>query len=108
MNDETIKAKLDVDKSITWTQCFKGLKYKKGESYKFYSETMLQYPDVRVWVFWGTEDAVLSTLGTMRWINKLNFTIEKTWTKYKVNEQIAGYAQKYKEGEKITAAIGRF
>ena len=77
-----------------------------GDSYKFYSETMLKYPDVRVWVFSGTEDSVLSTLGTMRWINKLNFTIEKVWTKYKVNDQIAGYAQKYKEGLVIVTVKG--
>ena len=106
LNDDTIKTKLGVDKSITWTQCSKFLKYKMGDSYKFYSETMLKYPDVRVWVFSGTEDSVLSTLGTMRWINKLNFTIEKVWTKYKVNDQIAGYAQKYKEGLVIVTVKG--
>ena len=77
-----------------------------GDSYKFYSETMLEYPDLRVWVFSGTEDAVLPTLGTMRWINKLNLNIEKKWTKYKVNEQIAGYAQKYQEGLVIVTVKG--
>ena len=95
-----------MDKSIKWTQCFKGLDYKLGNSFKFYSETMLKYPDLRVWAFSGTEDAVLSTLGTMRWINKLNFTIEKKWKKYKVNSQIAGYAQKYKEGLVIVTIKG--
>ena len=106
LNNDTVKSKLDVDKSILWTQCFKGLNYKMGDSFKFYSETMLKYPDLRVWAFSGTEDGVISTLGTMRWINKLNFTIEKKWTKYKVNSQIAGYAQKYKEGLVIVTIKG--
>jgi len=106
LNNETVKSILDVDNSIKWTQCFPGLNYDMGDSFKFYSETMLKYPDLKVWVFSGTEDGVLSTLGTMRWINKLNFTIEKKWTKYKVNDQIAGYAQKYKEGLVIVTIKG--
>ena len=106
LNDEDVKDKLGVDKDIKWTQCFSQLNYIMGDSYKFYSETMLEYPDLRVWVFSGTEDAVLPTLGTMRWINKLNLNIEKKWTKYKVNEQIAGYAQKYQEGLVIVTVKG--
>ena len=106
LNNDTIKSKLGVDNSITWTQCFKDLKYKLGESIKFYSETMLKYPDLQVWLFSGTEDAVLPTLGTMRWINKLNLTVEKKWTKYKVNGQVGGYAQKYKEGLVIVTVKG--
>ena len=106
LNNETIKTKLAVDTSIIWTQCWGGLNYDMGESFKFYSETMLKYPDLKVWVFSGTEDGVLSTLGTMRWINKLNFTIENEWTQYKVNEQVAGFAQKYKEGLVIVTVKG--
>jgi carboxypeptidase C (cathepsin A) len=106
LNNETIKTKLAVDTSIIWTQCWGGLNYDMGESFKFYSETMLKFPDLKVWVFSGTEDGVLSTLGTMRWINKLNFTIENEWTQYKVNEQVAGFAQKYKEGLVIVTVKG--
>ena len=106
LNDENIKSKLGVDNSIIWTQCFGGLNYTLGDSFKFYSETMLKYPDLKVWVFSGTEDAVLATLGTMRWINKLNFTIDKEWTQYKIDDQIAGYVQKYKEGLVIATVKG--
>ena len=67
---------------------------------------MPKYPDVKYWVFSGTEDGVLSTLGTMRWINKLNLNIEKGWSQYKVNGQVAGYAQKYKEGLVIVTVKG--
>ena len=106
LNNETIKTKLAVDTSIIWTQCWGGLNYDMGESFKFYSETMLKFPDLKVWVFSGTEDGVLSTLGTMRWINKLNFTIQNEWTQYKVNDQVAGFAQKYKEGLVIVTVKG--
>jgi len=106
LNNKTIKTKLGVDTSIIWTQCYGRLNYDMGDSFKFYSETMLKHPDLKVWVFSGTEDGVLSTLGTMRWINKLNFTIENEWTQYKVNDQVAGFAQKYKEGLVIVTVKG--
>jgi carboxypeptidase C (cathepsin A) len=77
-----------------------------GDSVKFYSETMKAHPELRVWVFSGTEDGVLSTLGTMRWINKLNFTVETEWTQYHVDKQVAGFAQKYKEGLVIVTVKG--
>ena len=77
-----------------------------GQSIQFYNETMRQFPGVRVWVFSGTEDGVLSTLGTMRWIHKLNFTIEKEWSQYKVDDQVGGFAQKYQEGLVIVTVKG--
>ena len=106
LNNKTTKDKLGVDESILWTQCNGDLNYELGNSSTFYSEVMVKHPEVRVWVFSGTEDGVLSTLGTMRWINKLGFTIEKEWTQYKVNDQVAGYAQKYKEGLVIVTVKG--
>ena len=105
LNDPTIKSKLQADSSIYWTQCA-ALDYEMGQSYNFYSETMLKFPDLRVWVFSGTEDGVLSTLGTMRWINKLNFTVEKEWAQYYVGDQVGGFAQKYKEGLVIVTVKG--
>ena len=106
LNDLTVKKKLAIyNESIQWTQCF-GINYEMSDSYKFYAETMLNYPDVKVWVFSGTEDGVLPTLGTMRWINKLGFTIETKWKQWKIGDQIAGYVQKYKEGLVIVTVKG--
>ena len=67
---------------------------------------MLKHPDVKDWVFSGTEDGVVPTVGTMRWINKLNFTIEQEWTQYKIDDQVAGYVQKYVEGLVIVTVKG--
>ena len=105
LNDEKVKTKLQAESSITWAQC-NGINYEMGQSIQFYNETMRQFPGVRVWVFSGTEDGVLSTLGTMRWIHKLNFTIEKEWSQYKVDDQVGGFAQKYQEGLVIVTVKG--
>ena len=106
LNEATTKEKLGVDSSVTWTQCFGDINYENGDSFIFYSDTMLKHPDVKVWVFSGTEDGVVPTVGTMRWINKLNFTIEQEWTQYKIDDQIAGYVQKYVEGLVIVTVKG--
>ena len=97
LNDNSTKEKLEVDKSIIWTQC-STINYDMSDSIKFYSETIQQYPDLRIWFFSGTEDGVLPTLGTMRWINKLNFKIKTEWRQWLIDDnQVAGYAQEYEE-----------
>ena len=95
---DSTKEKLNVyNKSQIWTQCA-GIDYNISDSIKFYRETMLKYPYVRVWVFSGTEDIAVGTLGTLRWIDKLNYDVETEWRSWKVDGQIAGYVQKYKQG----------
>ena len=106
LNDPKTKEKLKVyDSSVRWTQCA-NINYEMTESFSFYSEIMKNYPDLNVWIFSGTDDGVLSTLGTMRWINKLGFTVETKWRQWKVKEQVGGYVQKYKEGLVIVTVKG--
>ena len=98
LNDPVTKKKLAVyNQSMTWTQCF-DINYEMSSSFSFYSETMLKFPNLKVWLFSGTEDGVVPTLGTLRWINKLGFNPEIKWRQWKVNNQVAGYVQKYYEG----------
>ena len=40
----------------------------------------------------------MGTLGTLRWIDKLGDDIDTEWRSWKVDNQIAGYVQKYKQG----------
>lgn len=106
LNDPVTKEKLKVyDASVRWSQCA-DIGYEMTESYSFYSEIMPKYPNLNVWVFSGTDDGVLSTLGTMRWINKLGFTVETKWRQWKVGDQVSGYVQKYKEGLVIVTVKG--
>ena len=98
LNNETIKIKLGIANiSSQWEQCA-DLYYLMGDSINFYKNYIFNFPDLKVWVFSGNEDALLSTLGTLRWINKLNFTIETEWREWKAGEQVGGFVQKYKEG----------
>ena len=106
LNNETIKEKLNVyDTSVTWSQC-SDINYEMSESINFYLDIESKYSDLRVWVFSGTEDGVLPTLGTMRWVNYLNFTVEEKWRQWKVDDQVGGFVQKYKEGLTIVTVKG--
>jgi carboxypeptidase C (cathepsin A) len=107
LNEAEVKRKLAVySESMRWTQCF-DVNYDMGDSFAFYSEIMKDhYDEVKVWVFSGTEDGVLPTLGTLRWIDKLGFNIETKWRQWKVGKQVAGYVQKYEEGLVVVTVKG--
>ena len=80
LNNNTTKRKLGVYESIHYYQCA-DLNYKWGESLDFYRENLqdLAKERFKAWLFSGTEDIAVATLGTLRWINYSNYTVEKKW-----------------------------
>jgi carboxypeptidase C (cathepsin A) len=98
LNLNTTKEKLKVNNyTINWTQCA-NLNYQWSDSIHLYNTTLLKHPEIKKYLMSGTEDGVISTIGTMRWINKIGFTVNEKWRQWKINEQVAGYVQTYKEG----------
>ena len=59
---------------------------------------MQKFPNLRVWFFSGDADACVPTLGTLRWINELNLTVDEEWRKWKIDGQQVGMIQKYTNG----------
>mmetsp|Transcript_41862 Transcript_41862/g.64056 ORF Transcript_41862/g.64056 Transcript_41862/m.64056 type:complete len:119 (+) Transcript_41862:1003-1359(+) len=41
--------------------------------------------------FSGDKDSVVAGVGTLGWINDLNWDVQKEWTPYYVDDQLAGY-----------------
>ena len=82
------------------------LNYEWSDSIHLYNSTLLKYPEVKKWIMSGTEDGVISTIGTMRWINKIGFNVETEWKQWKNGNQIAGYVQTYKEGLTLVTVKG--
>ena len=107
LNDNTTKRKLGVNESIHYYQCA-DLNYKWGESINFYKEDLQQLSKegFKAWLFSGTEDIAVATLGTLRWISYSNFTIEKKWRQWTVDGQVAGMEQKYTNGLNIITVKG--
>ena len=58
------------------------------------------------WIFSGTEDIAVATLGTLRWINYSNFTVDEKWKQWYVDDQVAGMEQNYTNGLKIITVKG--
>ena len=106
LNLNSTKEKLHVSNySVNWTQCAY-LNYEWSDSIHLYNSTLLKYPEVKKWIMSGTEDGVISTIGTMRWINKIGFNVETEWKQWKNGDQIAGYVQTYKEGLTLVTVKG--
>ena len=98
LNLDSTKEKLNIyDKSKNWTQCA-ALNYEWSDSIHIYNTTLLEHPEIKQWLISGTEDGVITTIGTMRWINKIGFKVDKKWTQWKAQKQVSGYVQSYKEG----------
>ena len=107
LNDNNTKRKLGVDENIYYYQCAR-LNYQWGESIDFYKENLeqLSKEGFKAWLFSGTEDIAVATLGTLRWINYSNYTIEKKWKPWYVDGQVAGMEQKYTSGLNIVTVKG--
>ena len=107
LNDNTTKRKLGVNESIHYYQCA-DLNYKWGESLDFYRENLqdLAKEGFKAWLFSGTEDIAVATLGTLRWINYSNYTVEKKWKQWYVDGQVAGMEQKYTSGLYLVTVKG--
>ena len=98
LNSMSTKEKLLInDYTKNWTQCA-NLNYQWSSSYQIYNTTLREYPQIKKWLMSGTEDGVISTIGTQRWIHKIGFTVDEKWRQWKNKNQIAGYVQTYKEG----------
>jgi len=98
LNLNSTKDKLNVyNKTVRWTQCAE-LNYEWSDSIHIYNTTLLEHPEVKKWLLSGTEDGVITTIGTMRWIHKIGFKVDKKWTQWKAKDQVSGYVQTYQEG----------
>jgi len=50
---------------------------------------------MRILKYSGDTDGAVPTLGTLGWINSLNWEIKEDWRPYMVDNQVAGYVVEY-------------
>ena len=109
LNNNTIKTKLGVDSSIQHQSCTNKYTYYYGESFDFYQNDIKELSKEKnftTWLFSGTEDIAVTTLGTMRMINELNYTIVNKWRPWMVDGQVAGMEQDYEYGFRFITVKG--
>ena len=107
LNNNTIKKKLAVNVEKNWTQC-SNINYTLHESISFYEQFLPEYKDkLKVWIMSGDTDAVLPTLGTLRWIKHLNSSVSSDWEQYRdENNQVCGMKISYENGLTLITAKG--
>ena len=109
LNNDTIKEKLGVSQSLNHSQCNPKLNYKWGDSIEFYEKDIKELnkkKDFNSWLFSGTEDIAVTTLGTLRFINKLQYPITEKWKQWRFNNQVIGMEQSYEYGLRFITVKG--
>jgi len=106
LNDNSTKRKLGVNESIIYQQCNFSINYKWGESIDFYKEELPKLKNFKAWIFSGAEDIAVTTLGTLRWMNYINYTIDEEWKPWYVDHQVAGMEQNYTSGLRFLTVKG--
>ena len=99
LNNETTKKSLHVPNNIEWADCA-DVNYFIGDVGSFYVYPYLIEKGLKIWLYSGDTDSVVSLNGTQKWLEKLNLSVEKPWNKWKVAEEdtiISGFRIKYKE-----------
>ena len=97
LNLNETKEKLNVeDKLKKWNELTE-LNYPWNPSIDLYKE--LRNYNISMWILSGITDGVIPTLGTLKWIESLNWEIIVPWKQWKLNNQVKGMVQKY---DKIT------
>jgi carboxypeptidase C (cathepsin A) len=69
-----------------------------SESLDFYQTFINEHPELRVWFFSGENDAVLPTIGTFRWMDKLKLGIKTEFRQWHFLNQVGGHVQEYENG----------
>ena len=101
LNDNNTKAKLGVDLSIKYRKCFSEINYKWGDASHYYRNEIKEFSQKKnftSWIFSGTEDIACTTLGNLRFLKELNYTIKDKWKKWVIDGQVVGMEQGYDYG----------
>ncbi|XP_057788110.1 serine carboxypeptidase-like 18 isoform X4 [Salvia miltiorrhiza] len=102
-NDESVRESLHIRKgTITdWKRCNKSLSYE----YEYDIESVVEYHQIlsdrgfQALVYSGDHDMSIPYMGTLKWIRKLNVSLEDEWRAWTVDGQVAGYTEMYKNNQ---------
>lgn len=98
LNQADVKAALHVDEvTEPWEMCG-GVEWEYQLEASKWIYRILKHTDLRMLFFSGDTDGAVTTLGTRRWMRSLEWDVEDKWRPWFVNNQVAGYVEKYDGG----------
>ncbi|KAL0392646.1 UNVERIFIED_CONTAM: Serine carboxypeptidase-like 17 [Sesamum radiatum] len=80
-----------------WKKCRKPRDYDYNVASAVPYHEALSKRRYKALVYSGDHDAVVSYLATLKWIRHLNLTVYDDWRPWMVNDQVAGFTQRYKK-----------
>jgi len=89
-----------------WTYCVNDptWTYKTGEegSYDIYKWMQKNHPDVKILIYSGDTDGSVPTVGTLGWLESLEYEVSHAWAPYYWQEdEVSGYITKW-DADRIT------
>ena len=102
LNKPSIKNIVKSHKNKSWNKCSNTVKYRRNDvkkSMKKYFEYILNnnnLKDFKILIMSGTNDSICGTVGTQKFIDKLNLHVYEKWKQNFVNREPIGYTIKYK------------
>ncbi|KAH7365080.1 hypothetical protein KP509_18G008000 [Ceratopteris richardii] len=99
LNLPSVQAALHISSPRSWVGCSSVVfrNYSKSDMVNsmipVYQELLKE--NLRIWIYSGDTDGVVSTLGTRRWIKELNLTVQTPWYAWDYNNQVGGWTQEY-------------
>ncbi|KAI4380242.1 hypothetical protein MLD38_006457 [Melastoma candidum] len=100
-NDDTVQAALNVRPGTKkyWQYCNSSLAYTKDVTSVIDYHKNFTKSDLRALIYSGDHDMSIPHMGTQKWINSMNMTLEEKWRAWSVDNQTAGYTKKYKNND---------
>lgn len=100
-NDETVQASLGIRKGTIrqWTRCNNSLSYESDVESVFEHHRLLNEKGFQALVYSGDHDMIIPYMSSLKWIRKLNITMDEEWRAWNVDGQVAGYTEKFKNNQ---------
>ncbi|KDP35358.1 hypothetical protein JCGZ_10342 [Jatropha curcas] len=100
-NDKAVRDALQVRENTTnvWKRCNATLAYTKDVLSTVDYHRNLSKQSLRALIYSGDHDMSVTHIGTQNWIHLLNLTTNEYWRPWFVDGQVAGYTEKYLNGD---------
>ncbi|EFJ11686.1 serine carboxypeptidase-like enzyme [Selaginella moellendorffii] len=103
LNQRSVQASLNLASSGNSTNSWKLCNAKASEYYQASDIIVSMLPlyksliqkKLRIWIYSGDADGVVSTLSTRSWIKELNLTSQTPWFAWSHKDKVAGWSQAY-------------
>jgi len=101
LNRADVRKAIHADPSAgEWEECTNKINYdftyQDGQNIiPYYEKFFREQPTMRILIYSGDVDSVISFVGTEQWIDSLNLPVKEDWRAWNTDEQVGGYVKAY-------------